>query len=109
MGIPTTEGYTPSGAASAKRGARGSRGTRWAGRDRPPPLLLRAPVRPAGAAVAEAYVSCPLCLLRSAGYRKIGVGDGPGDAGQNKRPVVQKTSTGSSRSRKGRQDSASVG
>jgi len=28
MGIPTAEGYTPSGAASTKRGARGSRGTR---------------------------------------------------------------------------------
>jgi hypothetical protein len=48
MGIPTAEGYTPSGAASTKRGARGSRGTRRAGRDRPPPLLLRARVRPAG-------------------------------------------------------------
>jgi hypothetical protein len=43
-----------------------------------------------GSAVAEAYVSCPLCLVRSAGYRKTGVGDGPGDAGRNKRPVVQK-------------------
>jgi hypothetical protein len=50
MGIPTAEGYTPSGAASTKRGARGSRGTRRAGRDRPPPplLLLRARVRLAG-------------------------------------------------------------
>jgi hypothetical protein len=49
MGIPTAEGYTPSGAASTKRGARGSRGTRRTGRDRPPPLLLlRARVRLAG-------------------------------------------------------------
>ena len=91
MGIPTAEGYTPSGAASTKRGARGcaARGGRVE-----TDLLRCCCVREfawRGSAVAVAYVSYPLCLVRLAGYRKTGVGDGPGDAGRNKRPVVQKT------------------
>jgi hypothetical protein len=38
--------------------------------------------------VAEAYVSCPMCLGRSAGYRTgRRIRDGPGATGRKKRPV----------------------
>jgi hypothetical protein len=65
MGIPTAERYTPLGAASAKSGARGAARH---GRGRKTDLL-RYRVREFArrGATVDAYVSCPLCLGRSAG------------------------------------------